>query len=378
MNWLTSLTSNVARSHIAVFVGTRPEAVKLAPVIRALKANPAFRVSTVLSGQHDRLPIEVLREFDIQPEIALNVLTDGQSLAMLTSQCLTEFDRWISKARVDFSVVQGDTTTAMAGALSSFYSHVPVGHVEAGLRTYDLAQPFPEELNRQLISRIASLNFAPTPRSRDFLISEGIQESAVILTGNTVVDALKFMMEPQAQHSNSADHFQPPPEILVTMHRRENHENLQAVYEAVFQIAEHFPSSRCTILTHPNPAIALAQKNMRPSPANVTWSPPMTYPDFLASLHRAVLVISDSGGVQEEAVSLGKPVVVAREITERQEGQDVGLAVLCGCNTNTIYAESLRILTDRETHASASAVYGDGRAAQRIASSIADYLSVGL
>lgn len=353
--------------------GTRPEAIKMAPVIHAL-ANDA-RVTSLIctTGQHRELLDGVNATFGLRPDIDLGLMQTGQGLTHITTSVLERLPTVFERLRPDVVLVHGDTTTSFAAALAAFYAGVPVAHVEAGLRTGDLTSPWPEEANRQLTSRLTRLHFAPTAGARANLLREGVADDRVLVTGNTVIDALMMARE----RVSDADRALLPPLaadrrlILVTGHRRENHDGgLERTCRALARLAAR-DDVELIYPVHPNPivrATAAAWLSGRP---NVHLIEPLEYLPFVALLERASMVVTDSGGVQEEAPSLGVPVLVTRDTTERPEAVDAGTVRLVGTSEERLVAEATRLLDDQDAHsAMARAVnpYGDGQAAARIVS----------
>ncbi|QXJ26721.1 UDP-N-acetylglucosamine 2-epimerase (non-hydrolyzing) [Actinomadura graeca] len=353
-----------------VVLGTRPEAIKLAPVVRAMDASPLCEPFVVSSGQHREMLTPMLAALGVQAHADLAVMRDRQRLSGLTGRLVTALDAAIRDERPDVVVVQGDTTTAMCGALAASYEQIPVAHVEAGLRTGNLYNPFPEELNRRLIGRIARWHFAPTERAAAHLRAEGIPEPQIVTTGNTVIDNLHWMLrqgrgEPAFRTTGKR--------ILVTLHRRENQGGgMRGLAGAVRRLADR---GDCEVLLplHKSPAV---RESLLPDLAGhpgVTICEPLGYPDFTATLAACDLVLTDSGGVQEEAPSLGKPVLVLRATTERPEAIDAGVARLVGTDPDEVFATASRLLDDeaeRDRMARAVNPFGDGRAADRIISAM--------
>jgi len=362
---------------VMVVYGTRPEAIKLAPVIRAIHASPALTPIVTLTGQHRAMVDQVNSMFDVHPHHNLDVIRPRQSLDGLTSRVLERLTPTLRQERPDAVVVQGDTTSAFAGALAAFYEHVPVVHVEAGLRTGDLYSPFPEEANRRLTSQIATLHLAPTAISEDNLLREGIQSQNILVTGNTGIDALLWTVGrrvPYGDPALEAVDASEAPVLLVTTHRRESWgRRMHGVASAVARLARRHPNLVVVLPVHPNPVVREALLPELRGQANVMMVEPMSYGAFARLLLRSKIVLTDSGGVQEEAPSLGKPVLVLRDTTERPEGVSAGTARLVGTDPDRVYAEVDRLLTDAQSYrAMANAVnpYGDGRAAERTAGAI--------
>lgn len=380
------------KQRVAVLMGTRPEAIKLAPVIAALGADDRLEPVVINTGQHRELIDQVISLFGLRVDRDLAVMRPDQSLASLTSRLLTALDETLVALDPKLVLVQGDTTTVLTGALASFYRRVPVGHVEAGLRTGDLASPFPEEGNRRLTTPLAALHFAPTEASRANLLREGIDTKTVHVTGNTVIDALQ--MERHRQEDPAAgealratlceqggpDLFERPM-VLVTGHRRENFgEGFAQICTAIETLATRHPDTLFVYPVHLNPNVKGVVHERLGALENVRLLPPQPYSEFVALLAACRVVLTDSGGVQEEAPSLGKPVLVMRDTTERPEGVDAGTVRLVGPVSEAIVSGVSELLTDEAAYrAMAEAVnpYGDGRAAGRIIDACAAYLDRG-
>jgi UDP-N-acetylglucosamine 2-epimerase (non-hydrolysing) len=352
---------------ILCVVGTRPEAVKMAPVIRELRAAPWATVRVLATGQHRRLLDQVLAFFRIQADADLDLMRADQSLSDLTARGLKALDPVLAAEQPSVVLAQGDTTSVFITALACFYRRVPFGHVEAGLRTGKRDSPFPEEMNRVLASRLADLHFAPTPSARDNLLREGTPPERVFVTGNPGIDALQFALRQELP--NLPADLSGRPMILVTAHRRENHgPPLLEICQAVLELAR---SRDLTIVfpVHPNPNVQRHVQERLGGHARIRLTPPLDYPQFVAAMKAAHLILSDSGGVQEEAPALGKPVLVLRETTERPEGVAAGSACLVGTSRQRIVAKVLKLLDDPAAYqrmAKAQNPYGDGRAAPRI------------
>jgi UDP-N-acetylglucosamine 2-epimerase (non-hydrolysing) len=375
------------KQKVLLLVGTRPEVVKMAPVFHALREEDTIEPLFCVSGQHDEMLYQAMEAFDILPDANMNVMKAGQTLSELTSQILRGTTQLLQEVKPDVVLVHGDTTTAFAATLASFYNGVKVGHVEAGLRTYDLKGPFPEEANRQLISRLADWNFAPTSGGAKNLAQEGVSKDSIFVTGNTVVDSLSFM----------ANKFESNPDfytlvkqsftiqagfdcteertVLVTAHRRENlGEGMVEICNAIRELSELYPRVRFVFPVHPNP---LVRKTVDKELAGVRMASliePLPYPELVLALMNSGLILTDSGGIQEEGVTLGRQVLVLREKTERPEGLESGLLTIVGPNSREIVRVSREHL-DRErefgSSASFTSTYGDGHAAKRIAKIVA-------
>lgn len=362
---------------VMVIYGTRPEAIKLAPVIRAIGASTRLSPVVTLTGQHRAMVEQVNSTFGIRPDHDLNVTQPRQSLHGLTARILERLSPALRQERPDAVVVQGDTTSAFTGALAAFYERVPVIHVEAGLRTGDLYSPFPEEANRRLTGQIAALHLAPTPANKGNLLRIGVPSQRVMVTGNTVIDALLWTVkqrvaygEPALEAIDSAD----APVLLVTAHRRESWgKRMQGVASAVARLARTHPELIVVLPMHPNPLVREALFPALRGLHNVMLVEPMSYGPFARLLQRSTIVLTDSGGVQEEAPSLGKPVLVMRDTTERPEAILAGTARLVGTDPDRVWSEVDQLLTcpaDYKAMANAVNPYGDGRAAQRTVEAI--------
>ena len=357
---------------VMVVYGTRPEAIKLAPVLRAMHASGELSPIVTLTGQHRQIVDQVNGMFGIQPDHDLNIIQPRQSLDGLTARALQCLTPVIRQECPDAVVVQGDTTSSFAGALAAFYERVPVVHVEAGLRTGDLYSPFPEEANRRLTSQIAALHLTPTAASERNLKHSGISPEHVLVTGNTVIDALLWAADqdvPYGSRRLEALHAADGPVLVVTAHRRESWgAPMRGLADALARLARRFPRLTVVLPIHPNPVVREALMPALRGLDNVLVVEPMSYGPFARLLRRSMIVLTDSGGVQEEAPSLGKPVLVTRDTTERPEAIAAGTARLVGTNPDRIYTEVCRLLTmPRAYRGMANAVnpYGDGHAAQR-------------
>jgi UDP-N-acetylglucosamine 2-epimerase (non-hydrolysing) len=359
--------------------GTRPEAIKLAPLIAALRADPRFHTLVVVTGQHREMLDQVHRAFGIVPDRDLDIHSPGQTLEDISRRVLRGLTPVLHELRPDAVLVQGDTTTSFMGALAAFYAKIPVIHAEAGLRTGDLLSPFPEEGNRRLISQIAALHLAPSALARRNLLSEGIDPATISITGNSVIDALLHVVtrgEPLAAPlARILDENRPM--LLATTHRRESWgQPLRRIASALARIADAFPDHDLVLPAHGNPLVRATILPILESRPNVHVVDAMPYTDFCMLLQRCCLVLTDSGGVQEEAPALGKPVLVMRETTERQEAVDAGTARLVGTDEEAIVDAVTLLLRDQSAYdrmAQAVNPYGDGHAARRTVSAIARY-----
>ncbi|HEY1124151.1 MAG TPA: UDP-N-acetylglucosamine 2-epimerase (non-hydrolyzing) [Sphingobium sp.] len=363
-----------------VVVGTRPEAIKLFPVIRALRAQPRLETMVCVTGQHRDLVDPVLGLAGIRPDFDLGLMMPGETLDAMTGRLLSGIGTLLDAERPDRIIVQGDTASAKCGTLAAYYRRIPIAHVEAGLRSGNLHHPWPEEGNRRIIGTLADVHFAPTERAATALRSEGIELSRIHMTGNSGIDALLHMRDllrsGQVRAPVVADlatRFAARRIVAVTCHRRENMSALTAIADALARLARR-EDVAIILPLHPNPDIAATFRPALAALANVALTPPLDYPDFVALLDACHLVLTDSGGVQEEAPALGKPVLVMRETTERPEGVSAGTARLVGTDPAHIVSEVARLLDDPGAHAvmaRAHSPYGDGRAADRIAAVLA-------
>jgi UDP-N-acetylglucosamine 2-epimerase (non-hydrolysing) len=362
------------RRRLMIVLGTRPEAIKLAPVILGARERPEdFETVVVATGQHRELVDQVLGLFDLAVDVSLAIMQPDQRLAYVTGAVLDGVGRAVREWRPDRVVVQGDTTTAFAGALAAFYERVPVAHVEAGLRTYDRGHPFPEELNRRLISHIADDHFAPTAAARQNLLSEGVPAERIRVTGNTGIDALLLTLARHGGHRDLARRAGRT--LLLTAHRRENHgAPLEAICRAVQALLDAFPDLRVVWPVHPNPRVSETVRARLGGHPRAELCAPLDYRAFVLAMSEADVILTDSGGVQEEAPSLGKPVLVLREATERLEGVAAGTARLVGTDERAIVEETSALLLhgDRDWRITRGRnPYGDGQAAGRILSALA-------
>jgi UDP-N-acetylglucosamine 2-epimerase (non-hydrolysing) len=370
-----------SRPTVAVFMGTRPEGIKMAPVVAALRAAGDLDCRVVATGQHREMFQQVADRFGFAIDTDLAVMRPQQTLAGLTARLMEGIDGYLERGHPDLALVQGDTTTVLVAALACFYRRIPIGHVEAGLRTGDIWSPFPEEVNRRLASPIVSLHFAPTPAARAALLREGVAEEAIEVTGNTVIDALLMEVAKQQQPDVRAGveaslaellgaDWAERPFVLVTGHRRESFgDGIRQICDAITTLARRYPDHRFVYPVHLNPNVKEHVDRLLGGVTNVRLIAPQGYRNFVALLSRCRLVLTDSGGVQEEAPSLGKPVLVMRDTTERPEGVTAGTARLVGKRADTIVEHTVHLLEDRSAYESmANAVnpYGDGRAAERI------------
>jgi len=360
---------------IAFIAGTRPEIIKTAPVYFAITHQPDLQPVFINTGQHREMSHMFLDLFNIIPDYDLNLMKPGQSLCSLTAAILQELEVILQKEKPDWVLVQGDTTSAFCGALSAFYQKITIGHIEAGLRTRDIYSPFPEEMNRILVGRLSAYHYAPTKKAKNNLLSEGISPDKIIITGNSVVDALHWIQAQDKKLSSSDINrllsSNPNPRIvLITAHRRENWEGgIANVAKAVNHLAKRFPDIIFIFSVHPNPIVKEQVYAILSDQTNVLLHNPLDYFDFIKVLSQSLVAISDSGGVQEEAPSLGVPVIITRSTTERPEILETGMGYLAGTDPDTITNLVIEILSQEKTR-KAQSIFGDGFASQRIVQSI--------
>ena len=363
---------------IMAIYGTRPEGIKMAPLVLALRDDPRFEVRVVVTGQHREMLDQVNQSFGIVPDSDLDIHAPGQSLTQISNRTLEGLTEVLKKDRPDAVLVQGDTSTTFVGALAAFYAEIPVVHTEAGLRTGNKYSPFPEEINRRLTGQIASLHLAPTAASRDNLLKENIDPSTIVVTGNSVIDALLITVAslPRIEDPALAERLaEGRPMVLVTAHRRESWgKPLEAVGRAIAALARRHPDHDFVFPAHRNPLVRDAIRPAVQDVKNVLMTEPLPYAQFCALLERASIILTDSGGVQEEGPSLGKPVLVMRETTERPEAVVAGAVKLVGTDEEVIVREVSTLITDQDEYsrmARALNPYGDGRAAERTVRALA-------
>jgi UDP-N-acetylglucosamine 2-epimerase (non-hydrolysing) len=361
---------------VLTVIGTRPEAVKLAPVIKELQRQPQlFRSVVCATGQHEEILYQTLRVFSIQPEYDLKVMKPHQDLFDITTNILLGLQKVLYDENPDWVLVQGDTTTAVSASLAAYYFRIKIGHIEAGLRTYNKYAPFPEEMNRHIIDVLSDLLFVPTAMAKNNLLQEGIPKERILLTGNTVIDALQWMVN-EITHQRIS--IKPLPvninwnvqTILVTAHRRESFGlDLRTICHALRQIATHYPNINIVFPVHPNPSVQEPVIQLLGNCSNIYLIAPQSYETFVWLMTQAYLILTDSGGVQEEAPALGKPVLVIRRVTERPEGVRAGAAKLINIEQQAIFENVRLLLEDKEAYAKMAQMqspYGDGDAARRI------------
>ena len=363
---------------VMVVFGTRPEAIKMAPLVLQLKKqSEKFETMTVVTAQHRQMLDQVLQTFNIEPDIDLDIMGRSQTLTDITVKILNQLDKLLKEVKPDIILVHGDTTTTFATSLAAFYNQVRIGHVEAGLRTWEKYSPFPEEMNRQMTDAVTDLYFAPTMQSKENLIKENHDEKNIFVTGNTAIDALKLTVQENYHH----DVLEQIPSnrrfILVTMHRRENQgEPMRRVFRTLRQVVEAHGDVEVIYPVHLSPAVQEAAKEILSNHPQIHLIEPLDVVDFHNIAARSYFIMSDSGGVQEEAPSLGKPVLVLRDTTERPEGVTAGTLKLVGTESENIREAMETLLTDETVYhqmSQASNPYGDGRASERIVEAIAHY-----
>jgi UDP-N-acetylglucosamine 2-epimerase (non-hydrolysing) len=357
---------------LLVVIGTRPEAIKLAPVVSELRRHSDLRVCVCATGQHKEMVQPILKLFDVRPDIDLGLMTPDQRLASLTAAALTRIEEVVDYTAPDWVVLQGDTTSAMSAALAAFYRQVPVAHIEAGLRTHDLARPFPEEGNRRIAGVLATVHFAPTELARRNLLCEGAKSSAIFVTGNTVVDALLRVGSLSEDRSGGPLAFLPANRriVLVTAHRRESFgPGLQDVCHGIREIVDAVPDVQCVYPVHLNPNVQEPAHSVLAGHERISLIPPLDYVSLIHLIRRSTLILTDSGGIQEEAPTFGKPVLVLREVTERPEAVQAGCARIVGTNRRAIASAAIELLNDRPAYdrmAKIANPFGDGHASERI------------
>jgi UDP-N-acetylglucosamine 2-epimerase (non-hydrolysing) len=374
------------KKKVLLTFGTRPEAIKMAPLVRRLQREPGIRCQVCVTGQHREMLDQVLSLFAIEPEFDLNIMKRGQDLYDVTTSILSGMRAVLAEARPDLVLVHGDTTTTMAATLASFYTRVPVAHVEAGLRTGDLLSPWPEEANRKLTGALAALHFAPTARAQRNLLDEGVPATSIVVTGNTVIDALLQVRERLATDTGLREQaqrvlpaFDPARRlILVTGHRRESFgDGFERICTALAQLARSRPEVDIVYPVHLNPSVREPVNRLLTGIPNVHLIEPLDYLPFVSLMDRAWVILTDSGGIQEEAPSLRKPVLVMRETTERQEAVDAGVVRLVGTDIEAIVSSVGQLLDDRDAYAAMARgdnPYGDGYACDRITKVVSDWL----
>jgi len=381
--------SKANMKRVAIFMGTRPEGIKMAPVVKAIESTDGLSAVVVSTGQHKEMLQQVVDLFQIKVDHDLEVMRPNQTLPGLTARLITRIEQLLDKTDIDMALVQGDTTTVFTAALCCFYRGIPVGHVEAGLRTGNMRSPFPEEANRKLACPLVNLHFPPTETSRDNLLRELVDRECIHVTGNTVIDALHLEIERQKQPAAQlelkskltdviGEDFTLRKYVLITGHRRENFGGgFDEICKALSTLAQAHPDYLLIYPVHLNPKVQKPVYDLLGTYDNIKLIPPQPYSEFVMLMNHSDIVLTDSGGVQEEAPSLGKPVLVMRDTTERPEGVSAGTVKLVGANADSIISSVENLITDRlayEKMAQAKNPYGDGQAAVRIATAVSGYL----
>jgi UDP-N-acetylglucosamine 2-epimerase (non-hydrolysing) len=358
---------------VAVVFGTRPEAIKLAPVIHELRRHSDLETRVIVTAQHREMLDQANRVFGVVPDVDLDVMVPNQTLAGLTARLITALDEALEREQPDMVLVQGDTTTVFVGSLAAFYRRIPVGHVEAGLRSGDLYDPFPEEVNRQLAGVMSTLHFAPTERARRNLLAAGVPDERIHVTGNTAIDALQHIVRRLPPLVERADRRM----LLITAHRRENWgARMESLCHGVLDVLEARPDVHVVLPMHRNPAVRATIQAVLGGHERVTLTEPADYPDLVDLQRSSYLILTDSGGIQEEAPTFGKPMLVLRETTERPEGVEAGCSRLIGTARDRVAAETLHLLDDPAAYQAMAQVanpFGDGHAAQRIVTIVRKY-----
>lgn len=361
---------------VMVVFGTRPEAIKVVPVIKELEARKDTNAIVCVTAQHREMLDQVLQEFNIEPNYDLNIMKEGQTLAEITTNALVGLEKVIKEAKPDIVLVHGDTTTTFAGALAAYYNGTTIGHLEAGLRTYDKFSPYPEEMNRQMVSCLADIHFTPTNKSKQNLLKEA-KEDNIYVTGNTAIDALKLTIKENYQNSNIGDLKDNERIILLTSHRRENIGTpMENIFKAVKRIADEYEDVKIIYPMHKNPKVREIANRILGEDTKIKLIEPLDVIDFHNLMNKSYMILTDSGGIQEEAPSLGKPVLVLRDTTERPEGIKAGTLKLVGTDEKEIYEQTKTLLDNKDEYnkmAKATNPYGDGFASKRIVDAIVDY-----
>jgi len=374
--WLTPLRGGMhaipsgTPPEIIAVVGTRPEVIKMAPVVRAIRERGRATVTLVSTGQHRELLTRAFDDVGLQPDIALTLMTTNQSPSEFATRCIMALDKVLAERNAQAVLVQGDTSSAIAGAMAATWRSIPVGHVEAGLRSFNFQEPFPEEFHRRVVGVATQWHFAPTPESRENLLREGVPLHRIFVTGNTIVDAVRAMDLSHPYENPLLDGLGAGRVALVTAHRRENHgAAMQDVAIAVRRLVDAVPDLQVVLPLHPNPNVRGPFERAFAGVSRVLLTEPLGYRDLLKLMHRSTIILSDSGGLQEEAPSMGRPILILRERTERPEVVEVGAGVLVGTDPNLIVKEALSILCDPVVYkrmVTAPNPFGDGRAGDRI------------
>ncbi|MBO4449694.1 MAG: UDP-N-acetylglucosamine 2-epimerase (non-hydrolyzing) [Clostridiales bacterium] len=354
---------------VMLVFGTRPEAIKMCPLVKELQKRDGIRTVVAVTGQHRQMLDQVLKIFEVKPDYDLAIMKDKQTLFDITGSVLTGIRDVITECRPDLVLVHGDTSTSFAAALASYYMNVPVGHVEAGLRTYDIRSPYPEEFNREAVGIISDYNFAPTVTAKDNLLREGKKPGTIFVTGNTVIDALKYTYSDTYSHPE-LEWAKDSKLILITAHRRENLDHLEDMFRAIKRVLDGHDDIKAIYPVHLNPVVRNAAASVFGGDDRIHLIDPLDVYDFHNFIGRSHLILTDSGGIQEEAPGFGIPVLVMRDTTERPEGIKAGTLKLVGTGEETIYKSFTELITDRDAYmrmSNAVNPYGDGHASERIA-----------
>jgi UDP-N-acetylglucosamine 2-epimerase (non-hydrolysing) len=358
--------------------GTRPEAIKMAPLVKELESRKEIESIVCVTAQHREMLDQVLETFKIKPDYDLNIMKQGQTLGDVTTRALTGLEEVIKEVKPDIVLVHGDTTTTFAGALAAFYNQVAIGHVEAGLRTFDKYSPYPEEMNRQMVDCMTDMYFAPTNLSRQNLLNEGKDDKKIYVTGNTAIDAMSTTID-ENYHHEVFDWVGNNRMILLTAHRRENlGEPMRHIFRGIKRVVDEIPDVKVVYPIHMNPKVREVANEIFGGDDKIKLIEPLEVFDFHNFQNKSFIILTDSGGIQEEAPSLGKPVLVLRDTTERPEGIDAGTLKLVGTDEEVIYQETKKLLTDKEEYekmSKASNPYGDGHASERIVNAIIEKMN---
>lgn len=367
------------KKKIMTIFGTRPEAIKMAPLVKAIENDNQLEVCVVVTAQHREMLDSVLNTFDIQPDYDLNIMKEGQTLSEITSKAMMELESIIKRINPDMVLVHGDTATTFSGSLAAFYNQVPIGHVEAGLRSFDKYSPYPEEMNRQMVGVLSDIHFAPTSNAQKHLLDEGKKKSSVVVTGNTAIDALNYTVNEDYQ-SEILEKHKNKKILLLTAHRRENlGEPMENIFKAVRKLADEDESLVVVYPVHMNPTVRGIAQKILGNHERIELIEPLDVLDFHNFAKQAYLILTDSGGIQEEAPSLHKPVLVLRDNTERPEGVDAGTLKVVGTSLDNVYKETKHLLEDQQAYqrmCNAKNPYGDGKSSERIVNHIKYYFNL--
>ncbi|WP_154876358.1 non-hydrolyzing UDP-N-acetylglucosamine 2-epimerase [Staphylococcus pasteuri] len=367
------------KKKIMTIFGTRPEAIKMAPLVKAIENDEQLEVCVVVTAQHREMLDAVLKTFDIVPDYDLNIMKEGQTLSEITSKSMIELESIIKHVKPNMVLVHGDTATTFSGSLAAFYNQVPIGHVEAGLRSYDKYSPYPEEMNRQMVGVLTDIHFAPTFNARKHLLDEGKDINSVVVTGNTAIDALNYTVNDD-YHSDILNRHKNKRILLLTAHRRENiGEPMEHIFKAVRKLVDEDESLVVVYPVHMNPKVRDIAQHILGNHDRIELIEPLDVLDFHNFAKQAHLILTDSGGIQEEAPSLHKPVLVLRDNTERPEGVEAGTLKVVGTSMNNVYKETKKLLEDKNLYKSMSEAnnpYGDGSASNRIVNHIKYYFDL--